>query len=189
MKCTNATFNSTKPSRNFPLVSTRNLKSELSLRYHCSCQCVCVLFHLSNVLVIITASRLNIEGGKGNISTSSNWVSKQVCHVSFHAISHSGREELTLWSKLCAAYWHACQLLAIRVSFRSQNLPVEEIYSPALNIRVRDNRSFGRQPIVGVHSLRSIQKYRCPTPKAVEETDSGAKGPAPKGMARIRLLI
>lgn len=59
---------------------------------------------------------------------------------------------------------------------------MEEIYAPALNVRVRDNRSFGRRPIVGVHSLRSIQKYRCPTPKAIEEVDSGAKGPAPKGI-------
>ena len=72
--------------------------------------------------------------------------------------------------------------------FRSQNLPVEEIYAPALNVRVRDNRSFGRRPIVGVHSLRSIQKYRCPTPKPVEEVDSGAKGPAPKGITWVRLV-
>lgn len=58
---------------------------------------------------------------------------------------------------------------------------MEEIYTPALNIRVRDNRSFGRRPIVGVHSVRSLQKYRCPTPQVTEEVDSGAKGPAPKG--------
>ena len=81
-----------------------------------------------------------------------------------------------------------CLSDVIRVQFCSQNLPVEEIYSPALNIRVRDNRSFGRRPIVGVHSVRSIQKYRCPTPKAIEEVDSGAKGPAPKGIPWVRLV-
>ncbi|KAL9983693.1 hypothetical protein ACROYT_G005909 [Oculina patagonica] len=63
------------------------------------------------------------------------------------------------------------------------NLPVEEIYSPALNVRVRDNRSFGRRPIVGVHSVRSLRKYRCPTPQVTEEVDSGAKGLAPKATA------
>lgn len=57
------------------------------------------------------------------------------------------------------------------------NLPVEEIYTPALNIRVRDNRTFGRRPIVGVHSVRTMQKYRCATPTAIEEIDSG---PPPK---------
>jgi len=62
--------------------------------------------------------------------------------------------------------------------FFTQNLPVEEIYTPALNIRVRDNRTFGRRPIVGVHSVKSIQKYRCPTPQVTEEVDSG---PPPKG--------
>ena len=65
---------------------------------------------------------------------------------------------------------------------------MEEIYAPALNVRVRDNRSFGRRPIVGVHSLRSIQKYRCPTPKAIEEVDSGAKGPAPKGILVLNIV-
>lgn len=65
--------------------------------------------------------------------------------------------------------------------FLLQNLPVEDIYMPSLNIRVRDNRTFGRRPIVGVHSVRSIQKYRCPTPQIIEEVDSGSKAQQPKG--------
>ena len=52
---------------------------------------------------------------------------------------------------------------------------------PSLNIRVRDNRTFGRRPIVGVHSVRSIQKYRCPTPQIIEEVDSGSKAQQTKG--------
>ena len=55
------------------------------------------------------------------------------------------------------------------------------MYTPALNIRVRDNRSFGRRPIVGVHSVRSFQKYRCATPQIIEQTDSGPRGPQKKG--------
>ena len=49
---------------------------------------------------------------------------------------------------------------------------MEEIYMPALNIRVRDNRTFGRRPIVGVHSMRTVQKYRCETPRAIEDVDA-----------------
>ena len=52
---------------------------------------------------------------------------------------------------------------------------------PSLNIRIRDNRTFGRRPIVGVHSVRSIQKYRCPTPQIIEEVDSGKKAQQAKG--------
>lgn len=63
------------------------------------------------------------------------------------------------------------------------NLPVEDIYMPSLNIRVRDNRTFGRRPIVGVHSVRSIQKYRCPTPQIIEEVDSGSKAQQTKAPA------
>lgn len=41
-----------------------------------------------------------------------------------------------------------------------QLLPLEELYTPAINICVRDNRQFGRKPIVGVHSVKSLQPYR-----------------------------
>lgn len=44
-------------------------------------------------------------------------------------------------------------------------LPKEELYIPPMNIKVRDNRSFGRCPIVGVHCLKSLQPYRYDTPK------------------------
>lgn len=30
-----------------------------------------------------------------------------------------------------------------------------------MNIKVRDNRSFGRRPVVGVHCIKSLQPYRC----------------------------
>ena len=40
-------------------------------------------------------------------------------------------------------------------------LPKEEVYTPPLSIRVRDNRQFGRKPMVGVVSVKSLQAYRC----------------------------
>ena len=40
-------------------------------------------------------------------------------------------------------------------------LPREELYTPPMNIRVRDNRQFGRKPLVGVHTIKSLEQYRC----------------------------
>jgi len=31
---------------------------------------------------------------------------------------------------------------------------------PPLNIRVRDHRQFGRKPTVGIHVLKSLEKFR-----------------------------
>ncbi|KAK2145131.1 hypothetical protein LSH36_700g01069 [Paralvinella palmiformis] len=40
-------------------------------------------------------------------------------------------------------------------------LPKEELYTPPLNICVRDNRQFGRKPMVGVHIVKSLEAFRC----------------------------
>ena len=40
-------------------------------------------------------------------------------------------------------------------------LPKEELYTPPLNIRVKDNRQFGRKPLVGVHTIKSLEVFRC----------------------------
>ena len=41
-----------------------------------------------------------------------------------------------------------------------QMLPKEELYMPPVNIRVRDHRQFGRRPTVGLHVLKSLEKFR-----------------------------
>ena len=41
-------------------------------------------------------------------------------------------------------------------------LPKEELYTPPLNIRVRDNRQFGRKPMVGIHVIKSLEEFRRP---------------------------
>ena len=30
-----------------------------------------------------------------------------------------------------------------------------------MNIKIHDNRSFGRKPVVGIHSMKSMIKFRC----------------------------
>ena len=40
-----------------------------------------------------------------------------------------------------------------------QYLPKEELYAPPLNIRILDKRSFGRQPMVGTHIIKSLKDF------------------------------
>lgn len=51
-------------------------------------------------------------------------------------------------------------------------LPEEELYTPPMNINVRDNRQFGRKPLVGVHVLRSLEQFRYKAPPKLEEVTS-----------------
>jgi len=38
-------------------------------------------------------------------------------------------------------------------------LPKEEYFMPPVNLRVRDHRAFGRKPTVGMHVIKSLEKY------------------------------
>jgi len=74
-----------------------------------------------------------------------------------------------LLTKHCRVVYH-CML---------QRLPLEELYAPPINICVRDNRQFGRKPVVGVHAVKSLQPYRHqPAAAADTELDSISKPPA-----------
>ncbi|KAK3589425.1 hypothetical protein CHS0354_020754 [Potamilus streckersoni] len=56
-------------------------------------------------------------------------------------------------------------------------LPKEEIFMPPVNIRVRDHRQFGRRPTVGIHVLKSLEKFRCEPLYAEEHEDEDVHGP------------
>uniref|UniRef100_A0A4W6EYJ7 Dysferlin, limb girdle muscular dystrophy 2B (autosomal recessive) n=1 Tax=Lates calcarifer TaxID=8187 RepID=A0A4W6EYJ7_LATCA len=40
-------------------------------------------------------------------------------------------------------------------------LPCEELYMPPIVVKVIDNRQFGRKPVVGQCTIRSLEEYRC----------------------------
>ena len=44
---------------------------------------------------------------------------------------------------------------------------------PPVNIRVRDHRQFGRRPTVGIHVLKSLEKYRTDPVMAGEREEDG----------------
>ncbi|XP_038071057.1 myoferlin-like isoform X3 [Patiria miniata] len=58
--------------------------------------------------------------------------------------------------------------------FMEVDLPKEELYTPPINLKVRDHRAFGRKPIVGISVIKNLTEYRV-TP-AVEPT-SGTPPP------------
>ena len=46
--------------------------------------------------------------------------------------------------------------------FHVAKLPKETLYMPPINIGVRDNRAFGRKPLVGTHVIRDITGFTVP---------------------------
>jgi len=47
-----------------------------------------------------------------------------------------------------------------------QMLPKEELYTPPITVQVRDHRLFGRKPLVGVHTVHSLEMFRCEPARA-----------------------
>lgn len=60
--------------------------------------------------------------------------------------------------------------LKFLIVFIFKMLPKEELYAPPINIRVKDNRAFGRRPLVGVNSIKSLEHFRC-EPLSMEEAE------------------
>ncbi|XP_071402908.1 dysferlin-like, partial [Centroberyx affinis] len=48
-------------------------------------------------------------------------------------------------------------------------LPREELYMPPIVIKVIDNRQFGRKPVVGQCTIRTLEEYRCDPEEEGEE--------------------
>ncbi|XP_057205584.1 dysferlin isoform X4 [Triplophysa rosa] len=53
------------------------------------------------------------------------------------------------------------------ILFIDVRLPKEELYMPPLVIKVIDNRQFGRRPVVGQCTIRSLNEFRC-KPESLE---------------------
>ncbi|KAF6018501.1 hypothetical protein EB796_023176 [Bugula neritina] len=65
-------------------------------------------------------------------------------------------------------------------------LPKEEYFMPPVNLRVRDHRAFGRKPTVGMHVIRSLEKYMVsstpqPTYITASNTDQVLMDGSPNG--------
>lgn len=61
----------------------------------------------------------------------------------------------------------------------TQMLPREELYCPPIVIKVIDNRQFGRRPVVGQCTIRSLESFLC-DPYS-EESPSPQGGPGRGG--------
>uniref|UniRef100_A0AAR2JZB3 C2 domain-containing protein n=1 Tax=Pygocentrus nattereri TaxID=42514 RepID=A0AAR2JZB3_PYGNA len=58
----------------------------------------------------------------------------------------------------------------VNILFIDVRLPREELYMPPLLIKVIDNRQFGRKPVVGQCTIRSLEEFRCQQENEVAQT-------------------
>lgn len=65
---------------------------------------------------------------------------------------------------------HLLSFLSLVGSISPQRLPIEDLYMPPIVIKVIDNRQFGRKPVVGQCTIRSLEEFRC-LPEAERETE------------------
>ncbi|OPJ76672.1 hypothetical protein AV530_009069 [Patagioenas fasciata monilis] len=63
----------------------------------------------------------------------------------------------------------------VSVLFMEVRLPQESLYSPPIIIKIIDNRPFGRRPVVGQCTIRSLEDFYC---NPYEEETSGAQEPS-----------
>ena len=47
---------------------------------------------------------------------------------------------------------------------------------PPMNVKVRDNRSFGRKPVVGLCSLKTLKRYRREPRDQIDAPDAQGNG-------------
>ncbi|XP_034146168.1 dysferlin isoform X4 [Esox lucius] len=58
----------------------------------------------------------------------------------------------------------------VNTLFLDVRLPCEELYMPPVIVKIIDNRPFGRKPVVGQCTIRSLEDYRCTPDEEEEET-------------------
>lgn len=57
-----------------------------------------------------------------------------------------------------------------------QMLPREDLYCPPIVVKVIDNRQFGRRPVVGQCTIRSLEKFLCDPYSAESPSPQGGPG-------------
>ncbi|KAI5609942.1 dysferlin isoform X9 [Silurus asotus] len=67
----------------------------------------------------------------------------------------------------------------VNTLFVDMRLPREELYMPPLVIKVIDNRQFGRKPVVGQCTIRSLEDFRCLPKNQDEEPTEDELEPIP----------
>ncbi|XP_022096608.1 dysferlin-like isoform X4 [Acanthaster planci] len=70
--------------------------------------------------------------------------------------------------------------------FLEVDLPKEELYTPPINLKVRDHRAFGRKPIVGVSVIKNLSEYRVtPTVEPTNGTPPSLEKPTGNGVSEV----
>lgn len=64
----------------------------------------------------------------------------------------------------------------VRSSSSTQMLPREELYCPPITVKVIDNRQFGRRPVVGQCTIRSLESFLCDPYSAESPSPQGGPG-------------
>ncbi|XP_061769069.1 dysferlin isoform X1 [Nerophis ophidion] len=72
----------------------------------------------------------------------------------------------------------------VNTLFIDVRLPVVELYMPPIVIKVIDNRQFGRKPIVGQCTIRSLERYRC-----CPEDEDGGRAEADENQGQIPHVV
>ncbi|KAM9834419.1 dysferlin isoform 4-T4 [Syngnathus typhle] len=77
----------------------------------------------------------------------------------------------------------------VNTLFLDVRLPLEELYMPPIVIKVIDNRQFGRKPVVGQCTIRSLEEYRCSPGEEDEEAGQTDQSEADESQGLIPRVV
>ncbi|XP_049603430.1 dysferlin isoform X7 [Syngnathus scovelli] len=77
----------------------------------------------------------------------------------------------------------------VNTLFLDVRLPLEELYMPPIVIKVIDNRQFGRKPVVGQCTIRSLEEYRCSPGEEDEEAGQTDQSEADESQGLMPRLV